>query len=129
MRKTLSPALRRARLWIAVSALGIALPVLAHHGWTGYLQDDFTLAGSVEAATLGNPHGLIKLRAGDGKMWDVVLGPPANQRRAGLTEDLVPKGAQATAHGHRHQDPNRLEIKTERLVVDGRTFDIYPDRS
>jgi hypothetical protein len=33
------------------------------------------------------------------------------------------------ASGHRHLDPNRLEMKTERLRVADRVFDIYPDRS
>ncbi|GJE01577.1 DUF6152 family protein [Methylobacterium isbiliense] len=114
-----------------LAALGFTalLPAAAaaHHGWSGYGTDDFSLTGTVEGATLGNPHGVVKVRAADG-VWDVVLGPPSNQRRAGLTEDLVPAGAAVTAYGHRHLDPGRREMKTERLVVAGRSFDIYPDR-
>ena len=37
-------------------------------------------------------------------------------------------GDTVTAHGHRHQDPDRLEMKTERLEAGEEVFDIYPDR-
>ena len=40
----------------------------------------------------------------------------------------LPVGATVTPHGHRHQDPNRLEIKTERLTWNGKVFNVYPDR-
>ena len=68
------------------------------------------------------------MRDSGGRVWDAVLGPPRNQSRAGLTEDALPAGAAVTASGHRHLDPNRLEMKTERLRVAERVFDIYPDR-
>jgi hypothetical protein len=113
---------------IALLSLGCAsAAALAHHGWSGYLDDDFALSGTVESARLGNPHGLVRVRAADG-VWDVVLGPAVNQRRAGLTETEVPAGAKVTAFGHRHQDPERLEMKTERLRVGDRDFAIYPNR-
>ena len=119
-----------AALAVALAIGGLPLAALAHHGWGGYGQEEFTLAGKVESATLGNPHGLVKVRADDGGgVWDVVLGPPSNQRRAGLTEAELPAGAAVTAYGHRHNDPARLEMKTERLRVGERMFDIYPGRS
>lgn len=117
--------LLRALLVVALLGAG---PAAAHHGWTGYGDEDFSLSGTVESATLGNPHGLIRVKAEDGRVWDVVLGPPGNQRRAGLTDELVPANARVTAHGHRHTDPQRLEMKTERLKVGEREFDIYPNR-
>ena len=112
---------------IAACAVAAVPPAWAHHGWSGYGTDDFALTGTVESASLGNPHGLIKVRAADG-VWDVVLGPPANQRRAGLTEQVLPPGAAITAYGRRHRDPDRREMKTERVRVGERDFDIYPDR-
>ncbi len=118
---------RAAVLGLAGLAL-LAVPALAHHGWSGYGSEDFSLSGTVQSANLGNPHGVIKVRDEGGKVWDVVLGPPFNQSRAGLTTEALPVAAAVTAYGHRHQDPNRLEMKTERVVVSGRTFDIYPDR-
>ena len=118
---------------LALLALGlggrVAPPALAHHGWGGYGAEEFSLSGRVESANLGGPHGVVRVRDDGGRVWDVVLGPPRNQSRAGLTEDALPAGAAVTAFGHRHLDPNRLEMKTERLRVADRVFDIYPDRS
>jgi hypothetical protein len=113
----------------AVGLAGVAMPAVAHHGWGGYGQEEFSLSGRVESANLGGPHGVVRVRDNGGRVWDVVLGPPRNQSRAGLTEAALPAGVGVTAYGHRHLDPNRLEMKTERLVVAGRVFDIYPDRS
>jgi hypothetical protein len=53
----------------------------------------------------------------------------AQPKPAGLTEAALPAGAAVTAWGHRHLDPNRLEMKTERLAAGTTVFDIYPDRS
>lgn len=122
-----TPRRRLLAAGIAALCAGVAPAVRAHHGWSGYGEQDFALTGTVESASLGNPHGLIRVRA-EGGVWDVVLGPPSFQRRAGLTEELLPAGTTVTAYGHRHLDPKRLEMKTERLRIGERTFDIYPDR-
>ena len=112
----------------ATAALALAAPSAAHHGWAGYLDEEFSLTGTVESANLGGPHGLLRVRAGQA-LWDVVLAPPTRNQRAGLTREAVPRGTRVTARGHRHRDPQRLEMKTERLVVGNRTFDLYPERS
>ncbi len=114
---------------LALGGLAVAAPALAHHGWTGYGAEEFSLSGMVQSANLGGPHGVVRVLDGGGRVWDVVLGPPRNQSRAGLTEDALPAGVAVTAFGHRHLDPNRLEMKTERLRVGEALFDIYPDRS
>jgi hypothetical protein len=57
-----------------------------------------------------------------------MLAPPAGIQRAGLERSALPVGTRVTARGHRHRDPARLEIKTERLVVGTRTYDLYPGR-
>ncbi|NOT43817.1 MAG: hypothetical protein HOP14_04340 [Acidobacteria bacterium] len=123
---------RRAtlRLGGVLLALAMAAPLslYAHHGWGGYLDQDFEVTGTVTApVNLAGPHGALKIRA-DGQIWDVVLAPPNRTERAGLTEDIIPMGATVTAHGHRHRDPNRFEIKTERLTWNNRVFNVYPDR-
>lgn len=114
---------------VAIGMGGGAARARAHHGWTGYGSEEFSLAGTVQSANLGGPHGLVLVRDDGGRVWDVVLGPPRNQSRAGLTEAALPTGVAVMAYGHRHLDPNRLEMKTERLRVAERVFDIYPDRS
>jgi hypothetical protein len=116
------------RLSIGVLALAaVALPAQAHHGWAGYGDEEFQMSGVVEEANLGGPHGLLKVRNTQG-LWDVVLSPPPGIERAGLTLAAIPKGTRVTARGHRHREAAKLEIKTERLVVGEKTFDLYPNR-
>ena len=123
------------RAFVAVGALVTAAllsppPALAHHGWGGYLEKTTDISGTVESpVSLAGPHATMKIRAGDGQVWDVVLAPPARTERAGLKEGMIPLGAQVTVHGNRHRDPKRLEIKTSRLTWNGQTFNVYPDRS
>ena len=112
----------------AIAAAALSTPTAAHHGWEGYLDQEFALTGVVESANLGGPHGLIRLRVGR-QTWDVVLGPPTRIQRAGLAIAAVPNGTRVTARGHRHRNPRTMEMKTERLVVGNRTFDMYPERS
>ena len=103
-------------------------PASAHHGWAGNSDDEFELTGTVErGVSLAGPHATMQIRA-DGKIWDLTLAPPARTQRAGLKEGIIPVGATVTIHGHRNRDANRLEVKTERVVWNGRTFNVYPDR-
>jgi hypothetical protein len=104
------------------------LPASAHHGWAGNADEEFDLTGTVEqGVSLAGPHATMKIRA-EGKIWDLTLAPPAGTRRAGLKEGIIPNGATVTIHGHRNKDPNRFEVKTERVTWNGRTFNVYPDR-
>jgi hypothetical protein len=101
---------------------------IAHHGWGGYLDQQFEITGTLETpVSLAGPHATAKMRV-DGKVWDVVLAPAARTERAGLKEGVIPAGATVTASGHRHRDSNKLEIKTERLTWNGKVFAVYPDR-
>ncbi|MGH6911036.1 MAG: DUF6152 family protein [Phenylobacterium sp.] len=117
----------RASLAVLAGALAIALPASAHHGWADYQTEESEVTGVVQSVELGAPHGLIKVKAANG-VWDVMLAPPAGIQRAGLEKSALPVGTRVTARGHRHNDPARLEIKTERLVVGNRTYDLYPNR-
>src|SRR5215472_9232740 len=112
---------------VVVSAVS-GPPVSAHHGWAGNLEAEFELTGTVETGvSLAGPHATMKVRS-DGHLWDITLAPPARTARAGLKEGIIPVGATVTIHGHRNRDLNRLEVKTERVMWNGRTFDVYPDR-
>jgi hypothetical protein len=113
---------------IAAAVLLSSLPALAHHGWGGYLQQEFELTGTVSTpVSLAGPHAALKVDV-NGQTWNVVLAPSARTARAGLKEGIIPIGATVTAHGHRHSDPKVLEIKTERLSWNNRVFNVYPDR-
>ena len=105
------------------------LPASAHHGWGGYQDEDFQLSGTVESpVSLAGPHATMKIRA-ESQVWDITLSPPARTERAGLKEGVIPVGAKVTVFGHRHRDPKRFEVKTERVSWNGRLFNVYPDRS
>jgi hypothetical protein len=121
---------RSVGVFALVSILTVFLaPVSAHHGWGGYHEQEFEISGTLETAvSTAGPHATAKLRAADGKVWDVVLAPGGRTQSAGLKEGIIPLGAKITAHGHRHRDPNKYEIKTERLSWNGKVFNVYPDR-
>ena len=118
-----------ARLSIAAFVGAVALAAgaaQAHHGWSSYSEQESQVSGVLEAAELGAPHGLLKVRTANG-VWNVMLAPPAAIQRAGLTLDGLPKGARIVAKGHKRLD-GTAEIKTERLTVGDRTYDLYPNR-
>jgi hypothetical protein len=105
---------------------GIAL---AHHGWGGNEEKEFELTGTVEkGVSLSGPHATMRIKASDGKVWDLTLAPPPRTESAGLKEGIIPVGATVTAHGHRNRDAKRYEMKTERVTWNGKTFNVYPDR-
>ena len=85
---------------------------------TGTLETQVALAG---------PHGTMKIKV-DGQVWDITLAPPARVQGAGLTSTSIPLGAKVTVHGHRHRDPKRFEVKTERVMYQGKLYNVYPDR-
>ena len=116
-----------ARFGILALSLS-AFPVWAHHGWAGNSDAEFELTGTVQSGvSLAGPHATMKLLA-DGKVWDLTLAPPAPTERAGLKEGTIPVGATVTIHGHRNKDANRFEVKTERIIWNGHTYNVYPDR-
>ena len=105
------------------------LPAAAHHGWSGQGSEQFELSGTVEqTVSLAGPHATMRVRA-QGQVWEITLAPPARTQSAGLSEKVIPVGAQVTIHGHRNSDPKRFEVKTERVTWNGKTFNVYPNRS
>jgi hypothetical protein len=106
-----------------------SVPTTAHHGWAGNGDEEFELTGVVEqAVSLAGPHATMKIKA-QGQVWDITLAPPARTERAGLTANVIPVGATVTVHGHRNRDTKRYEVKTERVTLNNKTFNVYPDRS
>jgi len=113
---------------LAISLL--AVPASAHHGWGGNLDEEFEISGTVVTGlSLAGPHATMQIKASDGQVWDLTLAPPARTERAGLKEGVIPVGAMVAIHGHRNRDPKRFEIKTERVTWDGKTFNVYPNRT
>ncbi len=116
-------------LAVGVSVLALSLlavPAIAHHGWGGNQSEEFEITGTLHrAVSLAGPHATMQLMV-EGQVWDVTLAPPARTSRSGLTEDIIPVGAEVTLHGHRNR--TRFEVKTERVMWNGQTFAVYPNR-
>jgi hypothetical protein len=119
--------LTRRTLVLGLLALP-ALPALAHHGWRWAEDGEFELTGVITAAELGNPHGLLTVDV-EGEVWTVEVGQPWRNESAGLTDDMLAPGVEILVRGHRSTDPAQLVVKAERVVIDGQTYDLYPDRS
>ena len=114
---------------IAACLLLLGAPAAAHHGWGGYQTAEFDLEGTVASdVVFTGPHALMRIKVGE-QLWDLTLAPPARTAGAGLKSGVIPLGARVQIHGHRHVDPKRFEVKTERVTWNGKTFNVYPDRS
>lgn len=120
----LRPTIHACVVTLALTLTGVAM---AHHGWSWYGDEDFTLSGKVVETHFGNPHDRLTVEV-DGKQWNLVLSPPQRSRRAGFGDSQVTVGDTVTAFGHRHRDDAMFEMKTERLKVGDYTYDLYPDR-
>lgn len=122
---------RRGFLALAMAVAGVAAfaitPAIAHHGWEWAEDQEFEIAGRITEAKLGNPHGILKIDV-KGDVWTVEVGQPWRNERAGLKDEMLAPGTLVTIHGHRSKDPALLVVKAERIVIAGKSYDLYPDR-
>lgn len=120
------------RLFLSAVSLLLALSLVAasawaHHGWRWTEDGQFELTGLVEKAQLGNPHGVLSVDA-DGEKWTVEVGQPWRNERAGLTDAMLAPGVELTVVGARSADPNERRVKAERVIINGKNHDLYPER-
>jgi hypothetical protein len=130
MSPTRTPLMQRLSRLVACTAIAFAacMPAFAHHGWAWAEDVNSELTGVIVAAKLGNPHGELTLNVG-GANWIVEVGQPWRNERAGLKDEMLVKGVKLTAEGHKHIDPKKKVFKAERVFIDGKKFDLYPDRN
>jgi hypothetical protein len=121
--------LRRAALALfAVAVLWLMSQVAsAHHGWGWATDDEFEISGKIVNVRLGNPHGEVTVDA-QGEKWLVEVGQPWRNQRAGLTDDMFSVGRMITVHGHRSAKQGERLVKAERVIIDGKSYNLYPDR-
>lgn len=112
----------------AIAAGLLSRPVAAHHGWRWTDNGEFELTGLVTEARLGNPHGVLTIDA-EGETWRAEIGQPWRNERAGLTDAMLAPGTEVKLLGHRSANPDERVMKAERVVIGGRIYDLYPDRS
>lgn len=99
---------------------------VAHHGWAWTEDGDFVLAGEIEEIYLGNPHARLTVVAED-EVWTVDLAPPSRTEAAGFVEGVAAVGDEVIAIGNRSRDESELRMKAKRVVVNGETYDVYPN--
>ena len=121
---------------IVAGLMVLAAPVAAHHGWSWAEGDQVRLDGLIEEVSMNPPHPSLRVRAADGTVWFVELGNPGRTSAAvadriprhELVRDVVRRGGAVTVIGNRDRDPAEAHMKAVRIVIDGRNYDMYPER-
>lgn len=118
------------RRTLAVLALVLAAPAaaLAHHGWSWTTGGNIDLTGVIETVELGMPHGLITVNV-EGEIWQVEVGQPWRNERAGIGPDALAPGVELRAVGEPSADPAARLMKAERLWIGGKEHPLYPERN
>lgn len=102
-------------------------PIAAHHGWAWATDEEFVLPGTVKSVRHGNPHGTMVLATKAGA-WTVEIGQPWRNQAAGLSPSVLKRGTRLVVHGHRSAKKGQRLMKAERIVIAGKSFNLYPDR-
>ncbi len=115
---------RLAALFLMCACVSAAF---AHHGWRWTDDGQFELTARIEKASLGNPHGVLTMDA-DGSKWVVEVGQPWRNEQAGLSDSMLVKGVTLTIVGKRSADTKEQRMKAERIIINGKQYDLYPER-
>ena len=97
-------------------------PAIAHHGWASY-QSDIEIELTVTELKLGNPHDRLVATDAEGREWNLLLAPPARNRRFGFNEASLAVGDRIELFGQQH--PTRLEIKVHCIFLDDEAVYTY----
>lgn len=116
------------RLALGAVAAAFAAPAFAHHGWSWTADGMFELEGVIVAIHLGNPHAMLDVDV-EGETWRVELAPPRQTASSGFDETAAKVGDEVVAIGNRSREETEPRMKAVRIVVNGRTFDVYPSRA
>jgi len=100
----------------------LATAVHAHHGWGGY-QEKLEMTVTITALKLGNPHDRLLATDEQGREWNLLLAPPARNRRFGFNEDSISVGDVVELYGQKH--PQRLELKVHCIYKSGENLYTY----
>ena len=106
----------------ALAIVVLMAPAQAHHGWGGY-RTDIEITLTITELKLGNPHDRLVATDADGERWNLLLAPPARNRRFGFDEHTLSVGDEVELFGRRH--PKRLEIKVHCIFLDGESVYTY----
>lgn len=124
--------MRNIAILIALSAAMLAVmfnasAVLAHHGWSWTTGGNVEVIGIIQSARLGNPHGVLEVRAEE-DVWTVEVGQPWRNERAGLVDGDLAVGVEIRVIGEPSADISDRRVKAEKLYLSDREYLLYPDR-
>ena len=122
--------LRLLKAALVAAGIGgaLAVPAFAHHGWAWTESGFFQLEGLITAIYIGNPHATIDVDV-EGTVWRVELAPLGPTTASGFVDGVAKVGDEVMAIGNRSNDPNEPRMKAVRIIVNGNTYDVYPDRA
>ena len=110
-----------------VLALSPAM-ALAHHGWSWTTGENVEVTGVIRDADLGMPHGVLVLDV-EGESWEVEVGQPWRNERAGLQDGDLAPGVEVRIEGEPAADISERRVKAERLWIGDRAYELYPGRN
>ena len=126
---TARPLGHRMALLLCASAMVLfTTQTFAHHGWSWAEGEQSELQGRISEISMAPPHPTLRVQAEDGREWQVDLGNPSQTQRSGFTGDTAQVGDNITVLGNRTKEPNKALIKAVRITVDGKQYDMYPER-
>lgn len=109
------------------ATLALPLAAAAHHGWAWTQDEESRLSGTIRSISFGNPHMHLQLQ-NDAGTWEVDLSPPVVAQGSGFGPGIAKAGDRAVITGHRARDASLRAFKGEAITVNGRTYDVYPQR-
>ena len=114
--------MNNARTLLLMAMILAASAVYAHHGWGGY-KERLEITVTVTELILRNPHDRLLAMDAEGTEWNLLLAPPARNRRFGFSEASVSVGDALELYGQKH--PRRDEIKVHCLYRAGELIYTY----
>jgi hypothetical protein len=123
--------LRGSRLFILAAALLavtiVSVQAFGHHGWSWAEEEQTELQGTIHTISMSPPHPVLQVNAADG-LWQVDLGNPNQTARSGFTAESAKVGDAVTVLGNRSNEKGKKHMKAVRITVEGKAFDMYPER-
>ena len=115
-------------LVLAAAIALLSLQALAHHGWSWAEDEQSELKGTIHEVSMAPPHPTLRVKAEDGKLWQVDLGNPNQTARSGFTGESAKAGDAITVLGNRTKEADKAHMKAVRITVGGKQYDMYPER-
>ena len=124
MNKFKQPLIGGRHILAILVGVACAVSAVAHHGFASYLEEEYTLTGTVKDMYFGFPHPQLTIES-EGQTWNLWLAAFGRVRFVCFHEELA-VGDEIVAVGHRVPDPSRFEMKAENVLVDNKFYDFYP---